>query len=241
MARRDERHPGAVKQAQPTLTFLLDVDNTLLDNDRLKVDLDTRLRECLGGDKTDRFWVLYEEVRKQEDYVDFPATVQRLVDDYHDPGLGKRLTKLLDDFPFKTYVYAGVFDTLDYLKRLGTVVILSDGDSVFQPHKIQASGLAQSVDGHVLIYIHKEAELPKVFERYPAEHYVVVDDKPRIISAFERECPTLFTTVLVLQGKYARPDEFEPRPDYVVAHIADLQDLSREQFLTPTPTAGQAG
>ena len=98
---------------------------------------------------------------------------------------------------------------------------------------------AQAVDGHVLIYIHKEAELPKVFERYPSDHYVVVDDKPRITSAFERECPTLFTTVLVLQGKYAHPDQFEPRPDYVVAHIADLRHFSRDQFLTPTRAAGQ--
>lgn len=227
---------GTGPEDRRTLTFLLDVDNTLIDNDQIKVDIDARLRDAIGSEETSRFWELYEEVRKEEDYVDFPRTVQRMVDEYNDPGLGRRLTELLDSFPFKKYLYPGVFPTLQHLQTLGTTVILSDGDSAFQPHKIQASGLSEAVGQRVLVYVHKEAQLQAVFQKYPADHYVAVDDKPRITSALERECPTLFTTVLVLQGKYAHPDEFEPRPDYVVPHIADLQQFTREQFLTPTRT-----
>jgi FMN phosphatase YigB (HAD superfamily) len=222
---------------EQTLVFLLDVDNTLLDNDRIKFDLAERIEELIGPERARRFWEIYEEVRHEQDFVDFPTTVSRLAKEYQDPETGRWLNRLLDTWPFRSYLYPHVLETMDYLKRLGKVVILSDGDSVFQPLKIRNSGLEEAADGNVLVYVHKEAELPKVFARYPANHYVVVDDKPRIIAALEQHCPSTFTTVLVLQGKYAHDNAVSPKPDYVTAHIADLRNFTRAEFLA-VPQAG---
>lgn len=223
-----------------SLVFLLDVDNTLLDNDRLKEDLAEKLQQMLGSERAARFWDLYEEVRRERDYVDYPHTIERWAEEYRDSTMGRRLTELLDNWPFADYVYPHVFETIDHLKSLGTVAILSDGDSVFQPRKIANSGLQKAVDGNVLIYVHKELELPGVFARYPADHYVVVDDKARILSVLERECPSEFTTVLVLQGKYAHPDEYSPRADIVVSRIGDLRTFTREQLVERHPERARA-
>lgn len=221
----------------PDLVFLLDVDNTLLDNDRLKNDLAEAIQREIGPDRAKRFWELYEEVRAERDFVDYPTTVARLVDESHEAELGPRLTNLLDDWPFRTYLYPRVMETIEHLKTLGPVVILSDGDSVFQPLKIKESGLEAAVGGKVLVYVHKEEELPQVFARYPAEHYVVVDDKPRIIAALEQHCPSEFTTILVLQGKYAQDDEYWPKADWTVPRVGDLRSFTREQFLTSRASA----
>lgn len=215
------------------LVFLLDVDNTLLDNDRLKSDLAVCIERSIGAGRASRFWELYEQVRAERGYVDFPRTVDLLAAECRDERLKTKLTTLLTTFPFKDYLYAQVPETLTYLKTLGTVVILSDGDSVFQPLKIRESGLEADVDGRVLVYVHKEHELAKVFSSYPARHYVAVDDKPRIVAALERDCPETFTTVLVLQGKYAQAEDVSPKPDYVVAEIGALRSFTREQFLHP--------
>jgi FMN phosphatase YigB (HAD superfamily) len=215
------------------LVFLLDVDNTLLDNDRLKADLDQELQQILGPQRTERFWQLYEQVRTERKYVDYPRTVQLMANEYHDPDMGRRLQETLDAIPFRSYVYPHALEAIAHLKTLGTVVILSDGDPVFQPKKIRESGLEAAVDGHVIISVHKEEELATVFARYPARHYVIIDDKPRILSVLERECPAEFTTVLVLQGKYASADTFSPRPDFVVPHIGDVRGFSREQLTQP--------
>lgn len=221
--------------ADRTIVFLLDVDNTLLNNDALKADIAHELKEQLGTEKSTRFWELYEEVRHEEDFVDYPRTVERLAEEYHDPAMGRELNDVLRAFPFRNYLYPHVLDAIAHLKTMGTVVILSDGDTVFQPLKIRESGLEAAVDGHVLIYVHKEEELPKVFATYPADHYVMVDDKPRILASLETCCPTEFTTVLVCQGKYAQ-DEATPRPDYVIEHIADLLTFTRVQFLSNPAT-----
>lgn len=219
-----------------TLVFLVDVDNTLLNNDQLKADITAQLEEKLGPQKAARFWTLYEDVRSDEDYVDFPRTVQLLAEEYRDPAMGAGLNRLLRTLPFQRYLYPQVLETIKYLETIGTVVILSDGDTVFQPLKIRDSGLEAAVDGHVLIFVHKEDELSTVFAAYPADHYVMVDDKPRILAALERCCPTAFTTILVAQGKYAH-DQVSPRPDYVVEHIADLLTFTRPQFFS---TAGSS-
>ena len=216
----------------PKLVFLLDVDNTLLDNDRLKADLQRDILESLGPERADRFWQIYEDVRAEGDYVDYPTTIERIVDEYGDPIMRERLEQLLDRIDFKSYLYPHVLDAIARMKRFGTVVILSDGDSVFQPEKIKKSGLEVATDGHVLVYVHKEKELARVFERYPADHYVMVDDKPRITAALEKMCPTTFTTILVLQGKYAQAaGEYSPKHDIVVERIGDLRTFGREQFL----------
>jgi FMN phosphatase YigB (HAD superfamily) len=223
------------------LVFLLDVDNTLLDNDRLKSDLNTTLVGVLGEQGAEHFWQLYEDVRHERDYVDYPTTLQRYKDATGDAQRAAVLDRVFDQIDFRSYLYPDVLPTLDYLKTLGTVVILSDGDQIFQRRKIDNSGLTAAAEGRVLIYVHKEAELKQVFSAYPARHYVVVDDKPRILSALERDCPTSFTTVMVLQGHYAREGEYSPAPDYVISHIADLRTLTREQFAASRRKAAAGG
>jgi FMN phosphatase YigB (HAD superfamily) len=218
------------------LAFLLDVDNTLLDNDRLKDDLRREIRESLGPERAERFWQIYEEVRAELDVVDYPETVERVAEEYGDPIMGERLAKLLDRIDFRSYLYPHVMDAIRRMKSFGTVVILSDGDSVFQPEKIKKSGLEAAADGHVLIYIHKEKELAQVVQRYPAEHYVMVDDKPRITAALERMCPATFTTILVLQGKYAQSaGDYSPKPDVVIERIGDLRAFGRDRFVASAP------
>ncbi|GAC1473956.1 MAG: hypothetical protein PVSMB7_28500 [Chloroflexota bacterium] len=220
------RQPTSV----PTIVFLLDVDNTLLDNDSLKEEIARRAESLVGAERAATFWRLYEEVRNEEGYVDFPTTVQRWVESSGDPNLGAQLITMLGDLPFRDFVFPGVFRALDYLWTLGAVAILSDGDRVFQPLKIRESGLQRAVHDNVLIYVHKEEHLAEVFRLLPADHYVIIDDKPRILAAVERECPTTFTTVFVLQGKYAVQDEFQPEPDFTIREISDVRHMSAEQF-----------
>jgi FMN phosphatase YigB (HAD superfamily) len=212
------------------LVIFLDVDNTLLDNDGLKADVGQKLHALFGEARAARFWEIYEEVRAEVDYVDYPTTIERFSSEDGEPGLLGRLTEILYNYPFKDRLYPDVFETLERLERRGLPVILSDGDPVYQPLKIQRSGLAEAVGGRVMICVHKEAELPRVFETYPADHYVMVDDKPRIHAALERTCPADFTTILVMQGKYAQDDTWEPRPDLVVDSIGDLRFLPDSAF-----------
>lgn len=213
------------------IVFLLDVDNTLLNHDQLKVDLADHLAQLVGPGRAEAFWRIYEDVRKASDYVDYPTTVKEWTREFNDPDTGAELQKLIDGIDFKSYVYPHAIETLQHLRTIGKAVILSDGDQVFQPLKIRNSGIEAAVDG-ILIFVHKELELPTVFARFPARHYVMIDDKPRILAALERECPVTFTTVFVLQGKYAIEHKFDPEPDLVVQHIGDLRTFTREQFMT---------
>ncbi|HEX6508525.1 MAG TPA: HAD family hydrolase [Chloroflexota bacterium] len=219
------------REAVPDIVFMLDVDNTLLDNDALKADLADRLRQLLGENAAERFWEIYEQVRQDEDVVDYPETVKRFVDERGDGGLRSSLVQILDTIPFSSYLYPHAIETIEYLKTIGVPVIVSDGDPVFQPLKILRSGLEAAVDGRVLIYVHKEEHLPDVFRRYPARHYVAIDDKPRILSLLESCCPSTFTTVLVLQGHYGVEGEHTPPPDMVIQRIGDLRNVSKDQFL----------
>jgi FMN phosphatase YigB (HAD superfamily) len=214
-----------VSTAEDGVVFLLDVDNTLLDNDRLKADLASRIAFIVGPERAARFWEIYEQVRVEEGYVDYPETVKRWAAELQNQSGGDELMALLDDLPFAGYVYPHALDTLAYLQSIGPVAIVSDGDQVFQPLKIRLSGLFNAVHGNVLITIHKEQELKDVFARFPANHYVVIDDKPGILSALERDCPTTFTTIQVMQGHYATQAVAGPRPDYVVNGIADVRSL----------------
>lgn len=225
----------------PSLVFLLDVDNTLLNNDAVKDAIGEKVGTLIGEAGERRFWEIYEDVRAQKGYVDFPTTVARLASDWEESDARRSLMSMLDNFPFRDYLYPHALDTIHYLNTLGEAVILSDGDPTFQPLKIRKSGIAAAVHARVLVVVHKEDELDKVFARYPAGHYVAVDDKPRIVAALEWECPTTFTTVLVEQGKYAQEDRYTPAPDIVVAAIADLRDISRAEFLHPHPGNGSAG
>jgi FMN phosphatase YigB (HAD superfamily) len=206
------------------LVFLLDVDNTLLDNDRFNADLDREVRAMLGAERTARFHAIYEEVRQACGYVDYPETLRRFAREFSDEPQYTEICASVLGHPFAPYVFPGALEAIDALRRQGTPVILSDGDLIYQAAKIGRSGLARAVAGRVLIYEHKEASLDDVRRRFPAPAYVLVDDKPRILHEVKgRESDVL--TVFVRQGKYARDTEGCREPDRTVERIADLATL----------------
>ena len=212
------------------LSFLLDVDNTLLDNDALKELLAAQLRQALGAPGAARFWVLYEDVRHERDVVDLPLTAQRYAAETGRADQAEDIDQILDRLPFARFLYPHALDTLRHLATLGTVSILSDGDHVFQRRKIERSGLAAAV-GRVRIYTHKEDHLDEVVLRQPGEQAVLIDDKARILDDVKRILGTRVTAVHVLQGHYAR----EPVPagfhaDLTVQAIGDLRTVPAERF-----------
>ncbi len=210
---------------------MLDVDNTLLDNDALKEYLASELRATLGDGGAARFWELYEEVRHEQDVVDLPLTARRYGEDVGDPATTTAITDLLETIPFARFLYPHTLETLRYLDTLGTVGILSDGDQVFQRQKIERSGLAEAVDGCVLIYKHKEQHLDEVAKCQPSDHAVLIDDKARILHDVKTILGSRVTTVHVQQGHYAReplPDGF--MPDVSVPAIGDLRALPAARF-----------
>jgi len=216
---RTTRHYGRMHTV-----FLLDVDNTLLDNDRFNSDLDHQVRALLGDERTARFHAIYEEVRAACGYVDYPETLRRFAREFADEPHYTEVCALVLGHPFERYVFPGAFDAIRALDRRGTTVILSDGDLIFQATKIGRSGLARAVEGRVLIYEHKETRLDEVRKRYPAERYVLVDDKPRILDDVKAHEPDV-VTVFVRQGKYSHDTEGCREPDRTVERIADLAAL----------------
>ena len=208
------------------IVYLLDVDNTLLDNDAVTDDLRRYLIEHFGPDCEQRYWDIFEENRRELGYADYLGALQRFrVEHPRDPHL-LGMSIFLLHYPFADRVYPGAFDAIRHLSRRGRVVILSDGDVVFQPRKIERSGLWGAVEGHVLIYIHKEQMLDDVERRYPASRYVMVDDKVRILAAMKQEWGDRLTTVFVRQGHYAHdPSQLAAyaSPDVTIERIADLQ------------------
>ena len=168
-----------------------------------------------------RFWDQYEVVRESEDYVDFPATIARVATEY--PADAARIARILEELPYREFVYPGVFDMIDRLWRTTLPVILSDGDRVFQPRKIERAGLTAAVRGNVLIYVHKEEQVAAVTERFSGPRPVFADDKARILGHIERQLPDA-VTVHVRQGRYAADpvDPGDPLPDLEIARIAEL-------------------
>ncbi len=219
-----------------TLVFLLDVDNTLIANDEVKEDWDRHLRAELGDKLADRFWELYEEARKQEDVVDIPLALQWLRETTPltelDEETYQHVVSIFDNYPFHEKLYPYALETLYHLRTLGLTVIVSDGDSCFQPEKIIRSALAEAVEGRVLIYKHKQEHLDEIKQMYPADHYVMIDDKPQILADAKSKMGNTLTTVFVQQGKYAvKLENFTP--DITVSHIGDLRTFTAEQFLEP--------
>lgn len=219
------------------LVFLLDVDNTLLANDDVKAQLDHQLGELLGAKLNERFWSIYEQVRHEQGVVDIPLSLQRLREevpaDQMDEQTYHHAHAIFDTFPFFQYVYPHVIETLHYLSTLGLTVIVSDGDRYFQEEKIINSHLAAAVGGRVLIYTHKQQHLEEILQRFPAEHYVMIDDKAGILADSKGLLDGKLTTIFVRQGKYAQeslPANF--LPDRSVDHIGDLRYFKTEQFLT---------
>jgi FMN phosphatase YigB (HAD superfamily) len=209
-----------------TVVFLLDLDNTLIDNDAVREQLNQRTRRLLGATLADRFWKIYEEVRDECNYVDFLETLDRVHRAANDPpDQQRKLDRLILDFPYPEARYPATLDVLAALWNVGTPVVLSDGDPVFQPLKVFRSGVAEAVRGNVLVFPHKETCLDAVARLFPAERYVAVDDKAAILAALKTQWGARLTTVHVLQGKYADDAYTGPRPDHVLSGIADLKDL----------------
>jgi FMN phosphatase YigB (HAD superfamily) len=205
----------------PQIVFLLDVDDTLIDNDRFEIDLGARIESAFGVKGRDRYWKIYETLRGELDYADYLGALQRFRRDTNDAVQVPLISAFLLGYPFAQRLYAGALDTLARLGALGVVVLLSDGDVVFQPHKIRRSGLWDAVNGRVLIYVHKERMLADIERRYPARHYTMVDDKPRVLTAMKNQLGKRLTTVFVRQGHYAH-DHSDAPADLTLDRIADL-------------------
>jgi len=220
----------------PRVVFLLDVDNTLLDNDAVSLDLKRFLNEEVGEERQKRYWALFEELRSELGYADYLGALQRYrVENPRDPHL-LDLSNFLINYPFAERLFPGALEVVRHLNCWGSTVILTDGDVVFQPHKIRRSGLYEGVEGRVLVYIHKERELDDVERRYPADHYVFVDDKARLLDAFKRVWGSRVTTVFVRQGHYALgPDvATHAAPDLTIERIGDLLRFDLPALVEPT-------
>jgi FMN phosphatase YigB (HAD superfamily) len=206
------------------VVFLLDVDNTLIDNDRVSGDLKRHLTREVGAERQERYWAIFEALRAELGYADYLGALQRYRVEYpRDPHL-LAVSSFLVNYPFANRLYPEALDVLEQLASWGPTVILTDGDVVFQPRKIERSGLFDAVEGRVLIYIHKERELDDVARRYPADHYVLVDDKTRILAAAKQVWGARLTTVFPRQGHYAHAPDVErfPAPDVTIDRIGDL-------------------
>jgi FMN phosphatase YigB (HAD superfamily) len=217
----------------PGVVFLLDVDNTLLDNDRFGADLGTHLEESFGVQARERYWQIFEELRAQLGLADYLGSLQAFRTGLDDDPKLLRMSDYLLEYPFSSLVYPQALAAVDHLKALGRPVVLSDGDVVFQPRKIMRAGIWGAVDGRVLVYVHKERVLDHVQRRYPASHYVVVDDKPHLLAAMKAQLGEKLTTVFVRQGHYALApgsNEVQPPPDRTIERIGDLTTLNSSDF-----------
>jgi FMN phosphatase YigB (HAD superfamily) len=219
-----------------SIVFFLDVDNTLLDNDRIIADLKRHLTQTFGAKRQECYWTIFEENRTKLGYADYLGALQRYrLENLGDPNFLQSAFYLLD-YPFADRLFTGSLDVIKHLSRWGPTVILSDGDVIFQPRKVQRSGLYDAVAGRVLIYIHKEQQLDDVEKRYPARHYVLVDDKLRILNAFKNIWGPRLTTVFPRQGHYARDPKLlseYPPADIIVNSIDELLHYDLPLMLPP--------
>ena len=218
----------------PDVVFLFDVDNTLIDNDRVQAHLREHLEQTYGVATRDRYWEILEELRNELGYVDYLGALERYrIEMMHRPEV-LRMSSWLVDYPFADRLYPGALDAVKHVQQWGTTVILSDGDAVFQPRKVERSGLWRAFDNRILIYIHKEQELEDVGRLYPADHYVLIDDKLRILSAVKEIWGQRVTTVFPKQGRYAFDSnalaEYPPA-DIELAKIGDLLTYDLSAFL----------
>lgn len=211
--------------ADANVVFLFDVDNTLLDNDRVTEHLKRHLEQTVGHERQQCYWEFFEQLRSELGYADYLGALQRYRIAYpRDPGL-LTVSHFLVNYPFATRLYPDSLDVLEHVKQWGQAVILSDGDVVFQPLKIERSGIWETVNGKALIYIHKEQELDDVEKRFPAAHYVIMDDKLRILDAVKKVWGAKVTTVFPRQGHYAHDPKALatfPAADISIDRIGDL-------------------
>ena len=216
------------------VVFLFDVDNTLLDNDGVTADLKRHLESTIGHDRQQRYWEFFEQLRSELGYADYLGALQRYRIEYpRDPSV-LTVSHFLVNYPFATRLYPDSLGVVEHVKQWGPAVVLSDGDVVFQPLKVERSGIAESVARNVLIYIHKEKELDDVEARFPAQHYVLIDDKLRILTAVKKIWGDKVTTIFPRQGHYAHDPQVLaglPPADITVERIGDLLQHSQESLL----------
>lgn len=212
------------------LVFLLDVDNTLVDNDRVKTDIERAVVSLVASDRAARFWSLYEEVREEAGVVDFPETLRRFRRAFPDEARAEDVDRAVLTVPFERYLYPRALDVIARLWTLGEVAILSDGDRVYQPVKIARAGLLLAARGNVLVYEHKEDHLAEVERRFPARHYAHVDDKAALLARTKVGLGSRATTIHVFQGHYASEPQAGPEPDIGVDRISDLLTLDPARF-----------
>jgi len=220
--------------------FLVDIDNTLLDNDRIQADLRRHLEREFGAACRDRYWAILEQLFTDLGYRDYLGALQRYRVEHPKDIHLLSMSSYLVDYPFANRLYPGALDVLERFRGWARTVILSDGDVVFQPRKVERSGISETVDGHVLIYIHKEDELDDVAQRYPARHYVLVDDKPRILAAVKKVWGDRVTTVLPRQGQFAHAADaasYRPAADLAVERISDLLAYDFAKFTPARETS----
>ena len=224
------------------IVFLFDVDNTLLDNDRVAGDLKRHLIKVVGNESAGRYWQLFEDLRTELGYADYLGALQRYrIENPRDPNL-LEVSHFMINYPFANRLYPESLDAVEHAREFGLPVILSDGDVVFQPRKIDRSGLGEAFNGEVLIYIHKEEELADVEAKYPARHYVMVDDKVRLLAAIKGYWGEKVTTVFPRQGHYALDAALVaqfPKPDITVERIGELQKYSATEMLSAAKKRGK--
>ena len=218
------------------VVFFFDVDNTLLDNDRVAADLQRHLASEIGADGAQEYWRIFEQLRTELGYADYLGALQRYRTQHPHAQQLLRMSDFLISYSFAERLFPDALKVIEHVEQWGPAVILSDGDVVFQPLKINHSGLADVVSGRVLIYVHKEQELDDVERRYPAQHYVLVDDKLRILDAVKKFWGTRVTTVFVRQGHYANDPKIlasYPPADFSIERIGDLLRYRLPELLNP--------
>ena len=215
------------------IIFLLDVDNTLLDNDRFAADLGDRLEQAFGASERARYWAIFTRLREQLGLADYLGSLQMFRAGLDDHPELLAMSEFLLEYPFVARLFPRALEAVAHLSRIGRPVVLSDGDIVFQPRKIQRAGIWNAVDGRVMIYLHKERVLDHMQQRYPAKHYVMVDDKPNLLSAMKSTLKSTLTTVFVQQGHYALAADAktaDPAPDLTIQRIGDLMNFTLSDF-----------
>jgi FMN phosphatase YigB (HAD superfamily) len=223
------------------VVFLLDVDNTLLDNDRFIADLGDRLQQAFGAEQRDRYWAILATLREELSYVDYLAALQKFRNGLEDRPELLQMSSFVLEYPFASRLYPRALEAVAHLGTFGLPVVLSDGDIVFQPRKIQRSGVWSAVQGRVLIDVHKELALEAMQQCYPARHYVMIDDKATVLMAMKRAMGDKLTTVFVHQGHYAAQFMAAPvdaragAPDVEIDRIADLLDRDLADFFAASP------
>jgi FMN phosphatase YigB (HAD superfamily) len=235
---QSEANGAAPMTTMHDFVFLFDVDDTLLDNDRVEADLAAHLTEAYGAEAGNRYWDIFEKLRQELGYADYLGALQRFrLEMMHDPRV-LRMSNWLVDYPFADRLYAGALNAIKHVRQWGPAVILSDGDAVFQPRKIERSGLWAAFEDRVLIYVHKERQLAEVERIYPATRYVMIDDKLRILNAVKKVWGERVTTIFLRQGHYARDPQIlagcQPA-DIQLEHLSDLNNYALAAFRSRPP------